>query len=390
MREVISVVGGKGGVGKTIISVNMAHLMAGYGVKTLLIDCDINTYGATMFYRLANLIPKDLSEVVTMKKIFQSIIDADIFGEHLVYANCKGLNVAENLDVIPAVSDLGHSEVLSDSKENLEKIKKTLCDLIQMWSEKYEVIIFDHSAGYNNLLDIMISISTKIVLVRESNLLSLQAARGLYKKMQSLDIPIVGYINKIPREEYKAVLDVSEGIIPECAGFKYEELIAKKTEMGELLCQPNSLKYTCSKEYADILERMIIFLLPEFRDIKKKYEEELDKKKEEERNRELIKKEKEEKERYRKSKKYFRLYHRVFIPACILITVLLLIIIGKGIKLLFPVLVATMLGLIIVGGIIIYKLELCDELAKYYSDTINKFIERIKQTKDIDDEMENF
>lgn len=390
MREVISIVGGKGGVGKTIISVNMAHSIAGYGVKTLLVDCDINTYGATMFYRLADLIPKDLNEVVTMKKILQSIIDADIFEEHLVYANCKGLNVAENLDVIPAVNDLEHSEVLNDSKENLEKIKKTLCDLIQMWSEKYEVIIFDHSAGYNNLLDVMISISTKIVLVRESNLLSLQAARGLYKKLQSLDIPIVGYINKIPREDYKAVLDVSEGIIPECAGFKNEEIIAKKTAMGELLCQPDSLKYTCGKEYADTMERMIVFLLPEFKDIKKEYEEELDKKKEEERNRELRKKEKEEQEKYRKSKKYFGMYHRVFVPVCILITVVFLIIIGKGIKLLFPVLVATMLGLIIIGGIIIHKLDLYDELAKYYSDIIDKVIKRIKQIKDIDDEMENF
>src|SRR5699024_12804835 len=42
-----------------------------------------------------------------------------------------------------------------------------------------------------------------------------------------------------------------EGIIPECTGFIYDENIAKKTAMGELLCKNLSLKDTCSKEYGD-------------------------------------------------------------------------------------------------------------------------------------------
>lgn len=384
MREVISIVGGKGGVGKTSISINIAQILAEYGVKTLLVDCDINTYGATMFYRLANLIPRDLQDIVTMKKLFQSIIDSDIFEERFRYTDCKGIKVANNLDFIPALSDLRHSELMSDSKEDLERIKKPLCDLIQMWNEKYEVIIFDHSAGYNNLIDLMVTVSTKIFLIREHNLLSVEASRGLFKKMQMLDIPIVGCINKIPPEEYKAVPDVIEGIIPECTGFIYDENIAKKTAMGELLCKNLSLKDTCSKEYGKAIERMITFLLPEFVDAKKKYEEELDKKEEEERNRKLIKKEKKEKERYTELKKYFKLFHRMFIPFCIVITILILVVTGNGIGFLFPALVLSVVFVVVLGCVIVHRLDLYDELGKYYSEIIHKFIEKRNQAGDDD------
>ena len=53
--EVISIIGAKGGLGKTCLAVNMANYLSNCGISTLLVDCDFNTNGATNFMELNGL-----------------------------------------------------------------------------------------------------------------------------------------------------------------------------------------------------------------------------------------------------------------------------------------------------------------------------------------------
>ena len=48
--QVISVLSGKGGAGKTVLSLSMARVLAEAGLRCLVVDCDIATYGATYFF----------------------------------------------------------------------------------------------------------------------------------------------------------------------------------------------------------------------------------------------------------------------------------------------------------------------------------------------------
>ena len=50
MSIILSLLSGKGGSGKTTMALSMSVLLSECGVKTLLIDCDLTTNGATYFY----------------------------------------------------------------------------------------------------------------------------------------------------------------------------------------------------------------------------------------------------------------------------------------------------------------------------------------------------
>ena len=140
----------------------------------------------------------------------------------------SGIKIRQESCFYSAVNDLDHPELADYSKEDLEKIKKSFYDLLQIWNSKYNVIIFDHSAGYNNLINFMLEASTKIFLIREQNILSVEASRGVFGKIKSLSIPIVGCVNKISDEEYKNAFDEITGLIPEITAFIYDENISQK------------------------------------------------------------------------------------------------------------------------------------------------------------------
>ncbi len=66
----------------------------------------------------------------------------------------------------------------------------------------------------------------------------------------------------------------------------------------------------------------------------------------------------------------------MFIPFCIVITILILVVTGNGIGFLFPALVLSVVFVVVLGCVIVHRLDLYDELGKYYSEIIHKFIEK--------------
>lgn len=50
MCKTVSFLSGKGGSGKTTLALSMASMLSRFGIKVLLIDCDLSTNGATYFY----------------------------------------------------------------------------------------------------------------------------------------------------------------------------------------------------------------------------------------------------------------------------------------------------------------------------------------------------
>ncbi len=209
MAIIISMISGKGGVGKTCISQNIAHTVAAYGGKNVLVvDCDLSTAGATQFVQLShklsandNLVDfvsilnnpdkyieritrhitneqENNSNVISVE--IGSSDEADIFGAVSI-DRAKG-----NFHFIPAKSIVPELRGFRVISFEYDEMRSSLCEIIDVWEMAYDLIIFDLGAGYNEgnrLHELIADLSERIMLVREDDNLSLQTTRDLYKKL---------------------------------------------------------------------------------------------------------------------------------------------------------------------------------------------------------------
>jgi flagellar biosynthesis protein FlhG len=110
--KVIAVCSGKGGVGKTTVSVNMAVALASRGRKVMLLDAD---FGLANIDVLLGLHPEhNLSDVLDGRCRLEDVILAGLHGVEIVPAasgkkRMAELDARENAGLIHAFSELTHS-----------------------------------------------------------------------------------------------------------------------------------------------------------------------------------------------------------------------------------------------------------------------------------------
>ena len=122
---VISVASGKGGVGKTSISLKFAKLLS-EKFKTLLIDCDINLSNTSI--RLGIPIENSFYDLINGEKSFEECLYKD--GDFHLLPSCNG-----NMEIFK-------SDMRSD---------KVILDIINQYRDKYEYIVLDCSADINRV-----------------------------------------------------------------------------------------------------------------------------------------------------------------------------------------------------------------------------------------------
>ena len=124
--SIISITGGKGGVGKTVSSIHLAIITARLGYKTLLIDGDMG---------LANI---DIVLGIHPKYNISDVIEKDLSFEDVIVKNQFGV------DIIPSGS--GIQELTSISYVN----KLQLLDKIEELETQYDYIYVDTAAGISD------------------------------------------------------------------------------------------------------------------------------------------------------------------------------------------------------------------------------------------------
>lgn len=177
--RVISVSGGKGGVGKTFFAVNFATELQSRGFRVLIFDGDI-----------------DLSNVNLLLHIdennrFRDFLDKKIGIEQLVRKGVGGV------DVIYAGDDLEDSfsfspEELQYFSGELEKIEKN-----------YDFIVIDTQAGMSDMNRRLIENSEAVIMIANQEITSLV---DLYKTIKHLasgkpGLPFQIVVNKSPNPE---------------------------------------------------------------------------------------------------------------------------------------------------------------------------------------------
>ena len=177
--KIITISSGKGGVGKTCTSVNLALLLAQQGYKVCLFDADANLANVNIMLKL---VPEyTLHHVISGQK---SLTDITL--------HKAGINV------IPGASGL--TDFVSLTAEQQKRLLNTMHEL----KTKYDYLLIDNAAGINENVLSYIKFSDYGIIVISPEPTSLTDAfalvRVLQKRGNSKLLNII--VNNAPHEEY--------------------------------------------------------------------------------------------------------------------------------------------------------------------------------------------
>ena len=149
MAQVLTVLSGKGGVGKSTLSVNIALSLSQKGKRVLLIDGDISLRSLDLLLGLDGMVLYDWSDVLEER--------CDVEKARLFFD--------DNLQLLPA--PLEHPENL-----NTETFKT----LLSQYSENYDYIIVDSPAGVGELPLIYAKCADNCIIVATPDNVSARSA----------------------------------------------------------------------------------------------------------------------------------------------------------------------------------------------------------------------
>lgn len=169
----IAVTSGKGGVGKSNISLNLALALGRLEKKVLLVDADTN---------LANI---DILLGVNVKKSLGDVIF------HGAYFSDVLLEVSERVDILPGSS--GMAEVL----EQDSKVREGLFDAFEEFEHQYDILLVDTGAGLTETVLQFVTSADDVVLVTNSEPTSITDAYAMIKMaiMRNADIRVRTLVN---------------------------------------------------------------------------------------------------------------------------------------------------------------------------------------------------
>jgi flagellar biosynthesis protein FlhG len=155
---IMSLTSGKGGVGKTFVTTNLAATLAGLGKKVLVVDCDLG---------LANI---DIVLGINPDRTLKDVVFGNMHLRDIIMPTKGGF------DLIPASS--GIREMAQLLFEKIQTIKDMLLEI-----EDYDVILLDTGAGISEVVLQFNLLASINVIVINRELTSLTDAYAMVKVM---------------------------------------------------------------------------------------------------------------------------------------------------------------------------------------------------------------
>lgn len=155
--RMISVLSGKGGVGKSVIAFNLAERIAAAGYKTLLVDADLCCGN---LHILANVDPRDGLETYANE---QTTLAEAVVG------------ISNRLDLL-ARSQTGPIKTFESTQAIARWVGR-----LRGEAEPYDLVIIDHGSGISDTATVLASASDISLLVLVPELTSISDCYGLCK-----------------------------------------------------------------------------------------------------------------------------------------------------------------------------------------------------------------
>jgi flagellar biosynthesis protein FlhG len=174
MARIITITSGKGGVGKTSVSLNLSLSLASQGFKVCLFDADLGLANVSI---LTGIYPK---------KDLASVIDGDSGIREILIKDYQGIDIIPGSNGVDKLADLTRTQTAA--------LISTFLDL-----DDYDFFIFDTSAGISSQVISFCMSSHEIVLIATTEPTSLTDAYAMLKVLSkySFDGPVKIVINQV-------------------------------------------------------------------------------------------------------------------------------------------------------------------------------------------------
>ncbi|MCE9595672.1 MAG: AAA family ATPase [Planctomycetes bacterium] len=203
--RVVCVASGKGGVGKSILSTNLAVLRARQGERVLLVDFDV---GFANDHLLLGLAPRH--DLVSVLEGRVSALDALAQGPEGVQLLAGGV---------------GRTDLGSATRRELERLFRALAPL----ESSFDRIIVDHGAGLSYATLAQVAVAPALLIVTSHEVTALSDAYALFKRALAANPKLRAglVINRSPSrahvdsawERYSGACRKFLGAVPELVGW---------------------------------------------------------------------------------------------------------------------------------------------------------------------------
>jgi flagellar biosynthesis protein FlhG len=243
--RIITVTSGKGGVGKTNMSVNMAIAYARMGKKVVVMDADLGLANVNV---MLNIIPRfTLFHVMRRQKSMKEIMEKTEYGISIV-AGASGLAKIANLN--------------EEERQNFIHELESLTDA--------DVIIIDTSAGVNSNVIDFVAAAEDAVIITTPEPTAITDAYGLIKiiatEYESLSIGLKLVVNRVKSAaEAKKVADRMTNIAGQFLnlkvdylGYIYDDPVVSQGVLRQkpfLVIDPRARASFCVEHIVDRLEK---------------------------------------------------------------------------------------------------------------------------------------
>ena len=172
MGRTISIVSGKGGVGKTTIACGVALALAKSGESVCLVDLDVGLNNIDVILNLDNKVVYDLGDCVAGRcRIKQALI---------------GDSRCENLYLLPSVR---YSEIKLENVDVKEIVKRL--------SDVFDYVIVDAPAGVGQNFEIAINSCLETIVVVTPHVTSLRDSDKVISRLKGVGVTPKVVINRI-------------------------------------------------------------------------------------------------------------------------------------------------------------------------------------------------
>lgn len=161
----------KGGVGKTASCVNLAHLAASDGYRTLLWDLD--PQGASGYYYKTQ---------ANSKSGFKKLLEKNLSLDELVQ-----MSEYEYLDVVPADQSSRKLDILLDDHKDS---KKQLKQMLKQGKNNYDFVFIDCPPGFSVLADNIFEAADAILVPTIPTTLSVRTYEIVKSYFEQKDLPL--------------------------------------------------------------------------------------------------------------------------------------------------------------------------------------------------------